>query len=295
MALTLNAGLRGSGSDDRQEESRATRQNGLPDTLDPPIGEAFLIDQESELDRLYTAPLDQFIKLRNEFAGRLRKDGNEAAAARIGRLKKPSVSAWAVNQLARTADLDVQRLIKAGVAQEQAQRSALSGGLGGFEAARVEEAAAIRLLREAARKLLPSTSTVTLDRVTKTLRAAAATPEGRVLLKQGRLTEDLEPPGFDAFSGIGTTQPAVSRAPSMSAAQKKRLSKIETLLRQKQEADETADRLDNEARDLERKAREAEALAKRASRAAETARQRADAAAAKGQSLEAELKKLEGG
>lgn len=241
------------------------------------------------------APLDQFIKLRNELAGRLRKDGDEAAAARIGRLKKPSVSAWAVNQLARTADLDVQRLIKAGEALEQAQRSAMSGELGGFEAARREEAAAIRLLRDAASRSLPSTSTVTLDRITNTLRAAAATPEGRVLLKQGRLTEDLEPPGFEAFSGIGTAQPAERTAPSASAAQKKRLSKIETLRRQKQEAFETADRLDDEARELERKAREAEALARRALRAAETARKRADAAAGRGQSLEAELKKLEGG
>jgi hypothetical protein len=40
------------------------------------------------------------------------------------------------------------------------------------------------------------------DRATQTLRAASLTPEGRELLKQGRLTEELEPPGFEALAGL---------------------------------------------------------------------------------------------
>ena len=38
---------------------------------------------------------------------------------------------------------------------------------------------------------------------TQTLRAASQTDEGRELLKRGRLTEELEPPGFEALAGLG--------------------------------------------------------------------------------------------
>ena len=160
-------------------------------------------DEESELDTLYTAPLDQFVKVRNEIAGRLKKDGDQEAAARIAALKKPSISAWAVNQLARTAALDLQRLIKAGEGLEQAQSRAMSGGDStGFDAARRDESAAISLVRTSAKKVLPSASATLLDRIISTLRAGIATPEGRDLLKQGRLTEDIEPTGFGSFAGL---------------------------------------------------------------------------------------------
>lgn len=256
-----------------------------------------MIDEESELDRLYTAPLDQFVKLRNDLAARLGKDGDEAAATRTKGLKKPSVSAWVVNQLARTSELDVQRLIKAGEGLEQAQSDAIAGAAsGGFELARREEAAAVRLLRTAAKGVLPSASPAVLDRITKTLRAAAATKEGRVLIKQGRLTEDLEATGFDALSGLAAPRP-VEKPTSRTAGgkQKQRQAKIEAIRKRKREADENAEQTDDEARELERKAREADELASRATRAAAAARKRANAAAAKAQSLEAELAELEQG
>lgn len=253
------------------------------------------MDEESELDRLYTAPLEQFVKLRNDLAGRLRKEGDLAAATRIGALKKPSVSAWVVNQLARTDERDVQRMIKAGEALEKAQSDAISGAAsGGFEAARAEEAAAVRLLRTAAKQVLSSASPAILDRVTNTLRAAAATKGGRELIKQGRLAEDLEASGFEALSGVAVPQPVAKRAGKSSSGEQ-RQGKIETLRRRKQEADEEAKRLANEAKELEREDREVEELARKATRAAAAARKRADAAAAKAQSLEVELAALEEG
>ena len=155
-----------------------------------------MTDEESELDDLYAVPLDQFVKARNEIVARLKKDGDEAAATRVAALKKPSVSAWTVNQLARSGSLDLQRLIKAGEALEQAQGRAMSGeDSSGFEEARRDEAAAISLLRSAAKEVLRAGSPAVLDRIVSTLRAGVATPEGRALLKKGRLSEDLEPMG----------------------------------------------------------------------------------------------------
>jgi hypothetical protein len=201
------------------------------------------------------------------------------------------VSAWLVNQLARARELDVQRLIKAGEALEQAQRDAMSGEATDFDTARRDEGAAIRRLREAAEEVMPSATTATLDRVARTLTAAAATSEGRALLKQGRLTEDLQPPGFEALAGV-TVRPKLAKkrrgAPSAQARRR-----METLRRRKQEADEDAERKADEARELERAAREAEQIAKKAARTAASARKKADAAAAQAERIEAELTDLE--
>lgn len=227
--------------------------------------------------------------------GRFKKDGDTEAATRIAGLKKPSVSAWVVNQLARSNEVDLQRLIKAGESLEQAQRDAISGAAsGGFESVRRDEAAAVRLLRTSAKQVLPSASPTILDRVTNTLRAAAASPEGRLLIKQGRLTEDLEAQGFETLSGQAAPKPVEKPASRSAGGKEKQLQgKIETLRKRKREADEDADRRADEARKLERDALDAEALATRTTRAAEAARRRADAAALKAKSLGAELTELE--
>ncbi|MEX0699276.1 MAG: hypothetical protein WD354_06020 [Acidimicrobiia bacterium] len=233
-----------------------------------------MFNEETELDRLYAAPLEEFTKLRNEIGGQARKDGDQAVATRIGALKKPSVSAWVVNQLARTGQVELQRLIKAGEALEEAQRDSVSGkGPSGFETARKDESDAIRLLRAAVKQVLPSVSAAVLDRVINSLRAGVASPEGREILKKGRLTEDLEPSGFGAFSGIPTsslTKP----------------SKIDTLRRRRQEAE-------TKATDLEMRAQEAEKLAKRTSMDAAAARKRAGEALAQLQKIEGELADLD--
>jgi hypothetical protein len=180
-------------------------------------------------------------------------------------------------------------LIKAGEALEQAQRDAMSGEAGGFDAARRDEGEAIRRLRDAAEELSPSASTAMLDRVAKTLRAAAASSEGRALLKQGRLAEDLEPPGFEALVGLGAPRTARKRP----AAPRRATRREETLRRRKEEADEKAEQTASEARELERAAREAEQAAKKATRSAEAARKRADAASEQAQRIKAELTELE--
>jgi len=51
----------------------------------------------------------------------------------------------------------------------------------------------------AARELAPEASAATLERVSRTLRAAAVTEEGRELIARGRLVRELEPPGFDVL------------------------------------------------------------------------------------------------
>ena len=56
-------------------------------------------DVEAEVDELYKLPLAEFTAARNALAGRLRKAGLRDDADRVKLLGKPSVSAWAANQL----------------------------------------------------------------------------------------------------------------------------------------------------------------------------------------------------
>jgi chromosome segregation ATPase len=128
-----------------------------------------------------------------------------------------------------------------------------------------------------------------LDRVAKTLRAAAATSGGRELVKRGRLAEDLEPPGFEALSGLaeGSSRPRDRKPPTG------RQRRIDTLRRKKREAEEHSQRTADEARELEREAREADQTATKAKRLAATARKRADAAAAQVQRIDDELTELQ--
>ena len=251
------------------------------------------IDKESELDRLYTAALEDFVKLRNDLAGRLKKEGDEEGAAGVAALKKPSVSAWLVNQVARTAQLEVQRLINAGEAIEQEQRRSISGDAStGFADARGEESAVITRLRTTAKTVLPSVSAATLDRVANTLRAGSATSQGRDLIKKGRLTEDLDPPGFEAFSGLAIAAPTgktqVAAKPGSKAA-----ARSETLRRRIGEGVENLKALAAKLDDLEEEAAAAGELARKAEIAAAKARKAVDEASDRLDRLQTELSGLE--
>ena len=155
------------------------------------------MDVEPELDRLYQLPPGEFTAARDELAGRLRAEGERDGAEEVKKLRKPTAAVWLVNRLARERELDVQRLAKAGQALG-AGRSADD-----FAAARDEEQRSLERLHEAARELAEreGIGTPSVERATQTLRAASLTDEGRTLLKRARLTEELQPPGFEALTG----------------------------------------------------------------------------------------------
>jgi hypothetical protein len=160
---------------------------------------------ERELDRLYGLPLDDFTAARDELAKRAREEGERALAARIKELRKPTVSAWAINRLAREHELDLQRLLKAGERLTQTQLEAIAGkDAQSFLEARRDENNALAILVKAARTLLEreGRGTAVLERIGRTLRAAATTEEGRQLLKQGRLSQDIQSSGFDALAAL---------------------------------------------------------------------------------------------
>jgi hypothetical protein len=226
---------------------------------------------DEELRALYGLPLEEFTAARNELARRLAQE-RDARADEIRGLRKPTVPVWAVNQLARSDELGLRRLLAAGAALRKAQEKALEGsGTAGLAKAQTGEREALRKLTERARSLLgeagrPATD-ATLERISTTLSAAAIDESVREALKAGRLDRELEPLGFDALAGMQVA-PRPARATDTTVAD-----------RRKQEADERR-RRERRARvhDLERDAREAERAADRAEADARKKREAADAA-----------------
>src|SRR5262252_2567546 len=83
---------------------------------------------ESEIDGLYAMPLDEFTAARDELARRLRGDGDREAAGEVKALRKPSLAAWALNQVRHREPSRVKELLAAGTKLQTAQAQLVSGG-----------------------------------------------------------------------------------------------------------------------------------------------------------------------
>jgi len=252
---------------------------------------------ERELDALYQLPLDQFTSARDELAKRLRAEGQAEQAEQVKALRKPTVGVWLVNRLVREDELDVQRLIKAGESIAKAQANVAHGQAPeAFLDARRDEQRALERLARAAQRLAESEGVgrSAIDRATQTLRAASLTDEGRRLLKQGRLTEEVQPPGFEALAGMNFAPPKrqSERPSAQSATQTDRRQVLK-------EARESLHGLRAEERELRNAARTAAHAAERAETEARKKRGEADHAQAEAdearvrvEAAEAELERL---
>jgi len=220
---------------------------------------------EEELDRLYGLPLNDFTAERDVIAKRLRGEGERELADEVKRLRKPTVAVWLVNRLAHEREVDVKRLLNAGEALAQAQAAPTSEG---FARARADEQHALGRLAGAARELARQEGVggAAADRATQTLRAASLTEEGRELLKRGRLTEELEPPGFEALTGL-PSPPRHAKQPAPKPKNGKLKKAREQVQKLKAEERELAGAARAARREAERAERDAAAAADRLSKA----------------------------
>ncbi len=218
---------------------------------------------ERETDRLYGLPLEEFTQARDALAKKLRKEGDREMATEVAKLKKPSLGAWALNQLQRTHKPDVKRLLAAGDKTRSVQGRALAGGQAkGLPEALAEQQEAIRVLVGEAREVLGARATeAALDRVAGALRVASIDASARELFVAGRLVSEPEPSGFDVFAGM----PVAKRK---SSGRKGAKSEARNAARRR-EARQKASALKQELEEHERTAKEA-------MRTARTAEQRAE-------------------
>ncbi len=150
---------------------------------------------ETDINRLYQLPLDEFTAARNALA---RTAGDDAADVR--QLAKPSIPAWAVNQLYwKSRDL-YDALIDASTELRKTHKTILGGRRADLrEPSRAHEDAldaalkgALAILQEAGH---PPTD-ATRQGVLTTLRALPTNEP------PGRLTDTLQPGGFEMLQGL---------------------------------------------------------------------------------------------
>ena len=232
-----------------------------------PVGQA--------ADQLYGLPPGEFTRARDARAKELRSDGDREAADAVKRLRKPTVAAWALNQLARRRAKDVRRLVKAGEDLRAAQEELVAGG----------DRAAFREAASRERELVADLSTDAAamaneagergsglqEKLAETLHAAALDEETAEELRAGRLVRERE-----AIGGFGA--PGDGPAPSPKPTKRTKPSPAKRGRSKPQSARAAADRQRvAAARTDERHAsREHEA----ATRALEYAQERAEAAEA---------------
>src|SRR5262245_741604 len=200
-----------------------------------------------EVAQLYGVPLDEFVPRRNVLAGELRKAGDKERAAEVAKLKRPTVAAWAVNQLARRNRKDLDLLLDAGPRVRTGQVEALErGDPAQFEQARRDHERAVLGLVGAARDLLASergaATDQTLSSIERTLRYASIDDEHRPALASGTLTVEVAAPGFGAFTGISL--PARAPAPKRESARehKARIAAAEADLKEARKREQEAHR-----------------------------------------------------
>lgn len=171
---------------------------------------------EDDIDALFRLPLSDFIGARKTLTAKLKQEGRGHEAARINALGKPSVSAWTVNQLFWQQRESFDQLIATGQRLRQAQTKSRTSKPVDLRAAFDERRELLAQLSDLAAAVLVDAghnpALDTLRRIATTLEAMSAyasLPEG---VSAGRLTKDIDPPGFDSLAGFAASASLTQKA-----------------------------------------------------------------------------------
>lgn len=167
------------------------------------------------LDDLYAAEPEEFVAARNALAKQLKAAGDKDTAAEVAKLRRPPVSAWALNQVARSRPDEIEAVMTAA--------ADLAGALAD------PAGADLRAIQRAFRSAIEAVVRTTLDVVSSsgrnpspglqqaiqaTLQAAAVDDGIALALRSGVLAEDEPAPGFLFVESdvASPARPATARA-----------------------------------------------------------------------------------
>jgi hypothetical protein len=159
---------------------------------------------DEKIDDLYKQPLAGFTGARNALAKSLTGDD----AKRVRALAKPTLVPWAVNQVYWRARAAYDRLLKAGARLRNAQIAALEGQAADVRAAgEAHRRAVADAVGEAERLAAASGSKPSPDALSRAFEALSLAAE--LSEPPGRLTEAMQPAGFEALAGVTPSAPKV--------------------------------------------------------------------------------------
>ncbi len=155
-----------------------------------PAGYLTSVDLDEVADRLYALPPGEFTAAR-EAEARAAKDAGEVRLARdIAALRKPTVSAWAVNQASRRHAGELTELLRLGEELRSAWQAQDADALAELTRRRGEVSGRL------ARSLRPGLSAAAAAEVEQTLEAAVVDADAADQVRQGRLVKPLSYSGF---------------------------------------------------------------------------------------------------
>jgi hypothetical protein len=248
-----------------ERKSRTSQQTEDPEDLQAQV--------DAVADVLYGLPPEEFSPARDQFVKQAREQKNAALARELGKLRKPTQSAWLVNQLWRDQREVIEQLFQ--LASELAEAQAQAAGSTLRELTQQRRQLENALLQQAiglARQKGVHVSDSVAREAQETLGAALALPEVADEVRSGRLVKPATYAGFGAPSGVARARPAQPREPiDLAAVQRARAAQRAAKPPQPEEAveDEAARRA---AEDEARLRREEEERRRAAERRLEDAR-----------------------
>ena len=175
---------------------------------------------DATIDDLYKRPLSEFTGARNALAKTL----TGADAKRIRTLEKPTVVPWAVNQVYWRARSTHDRLMTSGEKLRAAQIAALEGRAADVRAASEAHRRAIAdAVAEAERLSAGSGAKPGLDALARTFESLSLATSAQEA--PGRLTQALQPAGFEALLGITPSEVRSTKAEVRSGSGRLELAK----------------------------------------------------------------------
>jgi DNA repair exonuclease SbcCD ATPase subunit len=163
------------------------------------------VDLDSVTEELYALPPAEFVAGRNTRSKEARAAGDRGLAAAIQALRKPTVAAWAVNQLMREHPDDVRVLLDLGQELRSAQSALAGAELRSLTHRRYELVAG---LTSQARTLAADRgqriSEEAAGAIRSTLEATLIDPANAEAVQAARLSDPLQASGFGfEFGGFG--------------------------------------------------------------------------------------------
>lgn len=263
---------------------------------------------DDDIDALYDLPPAEFTAARDALVKRLRAEKRRDEANEVKSLRRPSVAAWAVNQVARRHPQALESVLDAGTQLATAQRRALSGIKdAGLQPAAARRREAIQQAWELAAGELESAeagAAAQRQAVVGTLEAASVDEDAAALVRAGRLTKELSAPadfgtvsGFALVGGVSgedeegdQRQEADEGASGDSAARNRQRNAEQAAAKARERAEDAQEQAGDARQAAVRATAEAQRLGEQAVAAAQRAAEAAEAAEeqeAKAQELEA--------
>jgi hypothetical protein len=237
------------------------------------------LDLAQAEDELYALPPDDFRAARDERASQARAAGDKDLARAITALRRPVVSAWLVNMLARTEPRQMAELLALGESLRDAQEALDGDRLRELSVRRRQLVAAmVDAAKQVAERDGRTVSLQVEREVEATLQAALADPDAGEAVSAGRLAGPLSYAGLGAGEAtplrpVRPARPAVAnKDPAVRTRRGDRTAQPDVAARG------VAGRGAREAAAAERKEREAAAARRAAEQAVQDAAGAADAA-----------------